>query len=156
MKLGLLSAKKLFARFRADSLWVYTAGGGCCADEVLMSFGARYDLERFGCREQIDPGQADLLIVNGGVTKKAAPYLKELYERMVEPRYVLALGACACSGGPFSGKQSSSTLSGVGDLIPVDIYVPGCPPRPEAIMNGLINLQEKILGAEEAQSIDRA
>jgi NADH-quinone oxidoreductase subunit B len=114
--------------------------------------GSRYDLERFGCLPQVDPRQADLLIVSGMVSYKAAPHLKNLYETMLSPKYVLALGACANCGGPFSPKLSYSVVGGVDQVIPVDVYVPGCPPRPEAIMNGLIALQEKISGQKPTYS----
>ncbi len=110
--------------------------------------GCRYDLERFGCLPQVDPRQADLLIICGMVSYKIAPYLKELYDEMLAPKYVLAVGACANCGGPFSAESSYSVVPGVNQVIPVDVFVPGCPPRPEAIMNGLIALQEKISGQE--------
>jgi NADH-quinone oxidoreductase subunit B len=138
----------LFRWARSRSLWYLSASGGCCADEVLNAMGCRYDLERFGCIPQVDPRQADLLIVCGVVTRKAAPYLKKLYDEMPAPKYVLALGACASCGGPFSPEFSYSVLAGAEQLFPVDVYVPGCPPRPEAIMNGLMALQEKICGKE--------
>lgn len=131
---------------RADSLWYLSVGGGCCADEVLNAAGCRYDLERFGCLPQSEPHLADLLIVRGIVTEKAAPALLALYENMLEPKYVMAVGACANCGGLFGPEHGSPTLAGVDRLIPVDVYVSGCPPRPEAIMNGLIALQEKIRG----------
>lgn len=128
------------------SLWYFSTGGGCCADEVISTMGCRYDLERFGCIPQVDPRQADLLIVSGMVSYKLAPELKKLYNSMLQPKYVLAIGACASCGGAFSPKFSYSVVPGVDQVIPVDVYVPGCPPRPEAIMNGLIALQEKISG----------
>lgn len=131
---------------RSRSLWYISTGSGCCADEVLDTMGARYDLERFGCLPQVDPRQADLLIVSGMVSYKAVPYLKTLYDSMLTPKYVLAIGACANCGGAFSSEFSYSGVPGVDRIIPVDVYVPGCPPRPEAIMNGLIALQEKISG----------
>src|SRR4051794_36233270 len=133
---------------RSRSLWYISTGTGCCADEVLDTMGCRYDLERFGCLPQVDPRQADLLIVCGMVSYKAAPYLKNLYNSMLTPKYVLAVGSCANCGGPFSPEFSYSVVPGVDRVIPVDVYVPGCPPRPEAIMNGLIALQEKICGQE--------
>jgi NADH-quinone oxidoreductase subunit B len=133
---------------RSQSLWYISTGSGCCADEVLNALGARYDLERFGCIPQADARQADLLIISGMVSKKAAPHLKELYDSMLSPKYVLALGSCANCGGLFGPKYTYSTLSGASEVVPVDVYVPGCPPRPEAIMNGLIALQEKIRGYE--------
>ncbi len=129
---------------RAGSLWYYAVQSGCCADEVLEALGSRYDLERFGCLPQSDPTQSDLLIVSGVVTRKAAPYIIDVYDRMPEPKYVIAIGSCANCGGIFSEDRSYTGLSGAGRILPVDVYVPGCPPRPEAIMNGLITLQEKI------------
>ena len=137
---------------RSRSLWYVSTGTGCCADEVLDCMGSRYDLERFGCLPQVDPRQADLLIVCGMVSYKAAPHLKNLYDTMLSPKYVLAVGACANCGGPFSPEFSYSAVGGVDQVIPVDVYVPGCPPRPEAIMNGLIALQEKISGQKSAYS----
>jgi NADH-quinone oxidoreductase subunit B len=128
------------------SLWYVSTGSGCCADEVLDCLGSRYDLERFGCLPQVDPRQADLLIVSGMVSHKAAPHLKQLYDEMLFPKYVLAVGACANCGGLFSSEGCYASIGGVDQLIPVDVYIPGCPPRPEAIMNGLIALQEKISG----------
>lgn len=137
---------------QAHSFWYLSVGGGCCADELWAAQSCRYDLERFGCIPEVDPRQADLLIVSGVVTKKAAPYLKELYEKMPSPKYVLALGACTNCGGIFGPQWSYSVLPGLESVLPVDIYVAGCPPRPEAIMNGLIRLQEK---AREYHSIDQ-
>ena len=133
---------------QSRSLWYVSTGSGCCADEVLNTIGSRYDLERFGCVQQVDPRQADLLIVSGMVSYKAAPHLKHLYDTMLNPKYVLAIGACASCGGPFNPEFSYSVVPGVDQVIPVDVYVPGCPPRPEAIMNGLIALQERISGQE--------
>jgi NADH-quinone oxidoreductase subunit B len=138
---------------RSNSLWFVSTGSGCCADEVLQTLGCRYDLERFGCVPQVDPAQADLLIVSGLVTHKAAPHLKKLYDSMPSPKYVLSLGACSNCGGAFSPKHSYASLAGVDRIIPVDVYVPGCPPRPEAIMNGLIALQEKIQGKSFGNAI---
>lgn len=130
---------------RAKSLWYYPVHTGCCADELLESLGCRYDLERFGCVAQMDPGQADLLIVSGAINRKLSPRLRDLYRAMPAPRYVLAIGACACRGGAFGQKPNDAGVVSVEEIIPVDVFVPGCPPRPEAIMNGLIALQEKIL-----------
>ena len=131
---------------RSNSLWFFSTGTGCCADELLETYSCRYDLERFGCVPQVDPRQADLLIVSGAISQKAAPFLKQAYEAMVSPKYVLAVGACACGGGPFASNSSYATTSGAEGVVPVDVFVPGCPPRPEAIMNVLIALQEKIIG----------
>lgn len=143
---------KLLDWSRAGSLWFTSTGSGCCADELLQTMGARYDLERFGAIPQPDPRQSDLLIISGMVSYKSVPHLRRVYESMLEPRYVLALGSCASCGGPFSPEFSYSTVPGVDRIIPVDIYVPGCPPRPEAIMNGIIALQEKILGNQRAEA----
>src|SRR4051794_41691311 len=110
---------------RSRSLWYVSTGTGCCADEVLDCMGSRYDLERFGCLPQVDPRQADLLIVSGMISQKAVPYLKKLYDSMLAPKYVLAVGACANSGGPFSQNLSYSVVQGAHTLIPVDVYVPG-------------------------------
>jgi len=148
MKSGVMltTLQKTLQWARSQSLWYYSVSTGCCADEVLSSFGCRYDLERFGCQPQVDASQADLLIVSGMVTLKSRPELVRLYERMLRPRYVMAIGACADCGGPFADPGSAGDFEGVNEVIPVDVFVPGCPPRPEAIMNGLILLQEKIRG----------
>lgn len=129
---------------KANSLWFFSVSGGCCADEVLSSIGCRYDLERLGCLQQTDPAQADLLIVNGAISTKSEPHLKRLYESMLQPKYVIAIGSCASCGGPFNQTRKEPVIRGVDQVIPVDVYVPGCPPRPEAIMNGILKLQEKI------------
>lgn len=131
---------------RAQSLWHISVSGGCCADEVMNSIGNTYDLERFGCVPQVDPRQADLLIVSGIISYKAVPHLKELYDSMLSPKYVLAVGSCASCGGLFGPESSYSSVPSLEKILPVDVYVPGCPPRPESIMNGLIALQDKISG----------
>ena len=136
---------KMLQWARSRSLWYISTGSGCCADEVLDTMGSRYDLERFGCLPQVDPRQADLLIVSGMVSYKTAPHLKQLYDSMLTPKYVLAVGACANCGGAFSPRYSYSVVPGVDKVVPVDVYVPGCPPRPEAIMNGLICIAGKNL-----------
>ena len=135
---------------RSNSLWYTTTGSGCCADEILNTMGSRYDIERFGAVNQPDPRQCDLLIVSGLVTYKAAPYLKSLYDSMLAPRYVLAVGSCANCGGMFAPESSYSVVPGVDKIIPVDVYVVGCPPRPESIMNGLLALQDKIRGKTDS------
>ncbi len=148
------SVGKIFDWARSQSLWYFPVLGGCCADEVLSSLGCRYDLERFGCLEQRDPAQADLLIINGSITAQSAPHLKELYDSMLSPKYVIAIGSCAICGGPFNPGRKEPVIRGVDQLIPVDIYVPGCPPRPEAIMHGIIKLQEKIREARRVPGVD--
>ncbi len=129
---------------QANSLWYLSVASGCCADEMLNVLGCRYDVERFGCLPQAEPKQADLLIISGAVTLQMRPHLKAAYESMLFPKSVMAVGACACSGGIFPPEVSYSVVFGVDEILPVDVYVPGCPPRPEAIMNGILKLQEKI------------
>jgi len=143
------SFEKLSRWAQANSLWTFTVTGGCCADEMLSAASCKYDLERFGCVPQTHPEQADLLIVSTAVTEKLAPEIKKIYDSMPHPKYVMAVGACANGGGAFSTDVSYCVKDGLDKIIPVDIYVPGCPPRPEAIMNGLIRLQEKICGSEK-------
>lgn len=138
---------------RANSLWYYHVSGGCCADEVMNSQGCKYDLERFGCLPVPEPEQADLLIVSTAVTHRMAEEIRKVYDRMSEPRYVMALGACANSAGAFDTRVTYGLKGVLEDVVPVDVYVPGCPPRPEAIMNGLIRLQEKIEGKNVDGSI---
>jgi len=137
---------------RSHSLWYYSVTGGCCADEMFSAQACKYDLERFGSLPQMHPEQADLLIVSTVVTEKLAPEIKKIYDAMPNPKYVLALGACACSGGAFSSQVSYAVKSNLEAVVPVDVFVPGCPPRPEAMMNGLILLQEKIRGSESTRS----
>lgn len=137
---------------RASSIWYYVVSGSCCADEVLSSQGCRYDLERFGCLPQAHPEQADLLIVNAVITERLAPVIREVYDRMPSPKYVMSIGACTNSTGAFDPEVTYTGARPLDEVIPVDVYVPGCPPRPEAIMNGLIRLQEKILRGQEGEA----
>lgn len=138
--------KRLFSWARAHSLWYFSAAHGCCGEELFNTFACRYDVERFGCLPQIDPEQADLLIVGGVLTKKMAPYLREVYDLMLFPKYVMAIGSCASSGGIFSSFPNEAVIPGLDLILPVDVFVAGCPPRPEAIMHGLLKMQGKILG----------
>ena len=128
---------------RSKSVWPLQFGLACCAIEMIAASMARFDIARFGSEVfRPSPRQADLLIVSGTVTKKMAPQVVRLWNQMPEPKYCIAMGACAISGGPF--KQGYNVLKGIDRYIPVDVYIPGCPPRPEALLHGLIELQEKI------------
>lgn len=137
------SLDKIYNWSRRNSLWPMGFGLACCAIEMICTAASRYDLARFGMEVfRASPRQADVMIVSGTVTKKMIPTIVRLYNQMPEPRYVLSMGACANGGGPF--KEGYNVLDGVDKLVPVDVYVPGCPPTPQALINGLITLQEKI------------
>ena len=128
---------------RARSLWPLTFGLACCAMEMMQAMGTRFDLDRFGVVPRATPRQADLIIVAGRCTIKMAPVVRRLWEQMPEPKYVISMGSCATCGGPFY-YDNYSILKGIDTVIPVDVYVPGCPPRPEALIEGVLKLQEKI------------
>lgn len=136
------SLDKLVNWSRSRSIWPMTFGLACCAIEMMAAGAARFDLDRFGILFRASPRQADCIIVAGTVTKKMLPVIQTVYEQMPEPRYVIAMGACASSGGIF---DTYSTVQGVDEALPVDVYVPGCPPRPEALVYGIQKLQEKIM-----------
>jgi NADH-quinone oxidoreductase subunit B len=128
---------------RRNSVWPMMFGLACCAIEMVATASSRYDLSRFGMEiMRASPRQADLMIVSGTVTKKMIPQIVRLYNQIAEPRYVVAMGACACSGGPF--KEGYNVVSGIDQYLPVDVYIPGCPPTPQSLLNGLITLQKKI------------
>ena len=128
---------------RASSLWYMLFGLACCAIEMMCTGASRYDFDRFGMIYRASPRQSDLMLVTGTVTHKMAPRVKLLYDQMSSPRYVLAMGGCATRGGPFY-YDSYSVLKGVDKIIPVDVYVPGCPARPESLMEGCLKLMEKV------------
>jgi NADH-quinone oxidoreductase subunit B len=150
--------EELYNWGRRSSVWPMQFGLACCAIEMIATTMARYDLARFGAEVfRPSPRQADLMIVSGTVTKKMAPQVVRLYNQMAEPRYVIAMGACAISGGPF--KQGYNVLKGIDRYIPVDVHIPGCPPRPEALIQAFITLQKKIddqhlTGADRPRYLD--
>ncbi|MCH5327937.1 MAG: NADH-quinone oxidoreductase subunit B [Coprobacter sp.] len=128
---------------RSNSLWPLTFATSCCGIEFMSVGAARYDMARFGFEvARASPRQADFIMVAGTIVHKMAPVLKRLYDQMAEPKYVIAVGGCAVSGGPF--KNSYHVLKGVGEILPVDVYIPGCPPRPEALLYGMMQLQRKV------------
>ena len=135
--------EELYNWGRKNSVWPLTFGLACCAIEMIATTMARYDLARFGAEVfRASPRQADLMIVSGTVTKKMAPQVVRLYNQMPEPKYVIAMGACAISGGPF--RDGYNVLKGIDRYIPVDVHIPGCPPRPEALISAFMALQKKI------------
>ena len=135
-------SNELFALARKSSLWTLSFGLACCAIEMMSAHMSHHDLDRFGIVTWPSPRQSDVMIVAGTVVKKMADPIKRLYEQMPDPKWVIAMGACATNGGPY--YRSYSVVMGVDHLIPVDVYVPGCPPRPEALMYGIMELQDKI------------
>jgi NADH-quinone oxidoreductase subunit B len=139
----LTGVEKLVNWTRKSSLWPATFGLACCAIEMMTTGGPRYDLARFGMEVfRASPRQADLMIVAGRVSQKMAPVLRQIYDQMVEPKWVLAMGVCASSGGMFNNY---AILQGVDHVVPVDMYLPGCPPRPEMLIDSILKLHDKIM-----------
>jgi NADH-quinone oxidoreductase subunit B len=135
---------------RRNSIWPMMFGLACCAIEMIATAASRYDMARFGMEVmRPSPRQSDMMIVSGTVTKKMVPQIVRLYNQMPEPKYVIAMGACASGGGPF--KEGYNVVAGIDKYVPVDVYIPGCPPTPQALLNGFMKLQEKI----DQQSINR-
>lgn len=142
-QVAITALDKIYNWSRRNSIWPMMFGLACCGIEMICAATSRYDFSRFGMEVmRPSPRQSDLMIVSGTVTKKMIPQIVRLYNQMPEPKYVLAMGACASGGGPF--KEGYSVVDGVDKFIPVDVYVPGCPPTPQALIHGLITLQKKI------------
>ena len=137
------SLETILYQGQAKSLWYLLFGTACCAIELMATGASRYDFDRLGMIFRASPRQADLIIAAGMITKKMAPRLRRLYDQMAEPRYVIAMGGCTIKGGPFY-YDSYAVEKGIDHIVPVDIYIPGCPPRPESLLEGCIHLQEKI------------
>jgi NADH-quinone oxidoreductase subunit B len=154
----LTSVETIAGYMRKSSLWPATFGLACCAIEMMTTGGPKYDLGRFGMEVfRASPRQADLMIVAGRVSQKMAPVLRQIYDQMVEPKWVLAMGVCASSGGMFNNY---AIVQGVDHIVPVDIYLPGCPPRPEMLINSILTLHEEIqrmpLGANRVKAAKAA
>ena len=147
----LTSVESIAGYFRKGSLWPATFGLACCAIEMMTTGGPKYDLARFGMEVfRASPRQADLMIVAGRVSQKMAPIVRQIYDQMVEPKWVLAMGVCASSGGMFNNY---AIVQGVDHIVPVDIYLPGCPPRPEMLINAILELHQQI--ASEPMGVNR-
>ncbi len=139
---------KLLALGRANSLWPMTFGLACCAIEMMATGASRFDLARFGAEVfRPSPRQCDVMIVAGTISKKMAHAVQTLYDQMPEPKWVIAMGNCAISGGPFVFEGQYGIVEGAEKLFPVDVFIPGCPPRPEALIEGILELEEKVTGS---------
>ncbi|MDA8417759.1 MAG: NADH-quinone oxidoreductase subunit NuoB [Desulfobacteraceae bacterium] len=144
----LAALDQVLAIGRANSLWPMTFGLACCAIEMMAAGASRFDLARFGAEVfRPSPRQCDVMIVAGTISKKMAPAVKTLYDQMPEPKWVIAMGNCAISGGPFAFEGQYGIIEGADKFLPVDIYIPGCPPRPEALIEGILELEEKVTGS---------
>ena len=139
---------KLLDLGRANSLWPMTFGLACCAIEMMATGASRFDLARFGAEVfRPSPRQCDVMIVAGTISKKMAPAVETLYDQMPEPKWVIAMGNCAISGGPFAFEGQYGIIEGADKLFPVDVFIPGCPPRPEALIEGILELEELVTGS---------
>jgi NADH-quinone oxidoreductase subunit B len=153
---GVITGKldEIAALGRRNSLWTLTFGLACCAIEMISTHMAHHDFDRFGIVTWPSPRQSDVMIVAGTVVKKMAEPIRLLYEQMPDPKWVIAMGTCATSGGPY--YRSYSVVMGVDHIVPVDVYVPGCPPRPEALMDGIMKLQQKIKRDASERQVDKS
>ena len=140
--IAVTSTEKLFNWARKSSIWPVTFGLACCAIEMMATFASRFDVERFGMVTWASPRHSDLMIVSGTVTIKMAPMLERIYDQMPDPKWVISMGSCANSGGPF--RHGYHVVKGVDRVVPVDVYVPGCPPTPESLMFGILKLQDQV------------
>ena len=149
----LTTVEQLAGYFRKSSLWPATFGLACCAIEMMATAGPRFDIARFGMeRFSATPRQADLMIVAGRVSQKMAPVLRQIYDQMPEPKWVISMGVCASSGGMFNNY---AIVQGVDHIVPVDIYLPGCPPRPEMLLDSIVKLHDKIINMKLGKNRDR-